>query len=63
MELVDPYSMYLSFVVKFDAPLSSLMDSIVSPKVKTVKGKGVVSRFLARSILGVEGRVGAPRWD
>jgi len=36
------------------------MDSIMSPKVKTVEGKGVGSHSLTRSILGVEGRAGAP---
>jgi hypothetical protein len=46
-----------------DAPPSSLMDSIVSPKVKTTKGEGVGARSLARNTLGVKGRVGALRWD
>jgi len=35
-----------------DTPPSSLMDSITSPKVKTLKGKGVGARSLARSISG-----------
>jgi hypothetical protein len=39
------------------------MDSIVSLKVKTTKGKGVGTRSLVRSTSRVEGRVGAPRWD
>jgi hypothetical protein len=43
-----------------NAPSSSSMDSIVNPKVKTTKGKGVGERSLARSTLGVEGHVGAP---
>ncbi len=38
------------------------MDSIVSPKVKTTEGEGVGPRSLARSTLGVEGRVEAPGW-
>ncbi len=46
-----------------DAPPSSLMDSIVSPKVKTTKGEGVGARSLARNTLRVKGRVGALRWD
>jgi hypothetical protein len=41
-----------------DAPVSSLMDSTASPKVKTME-EGVGTCFLARSTLGVEGRVGA----
>ncbi len=31
------------YYVYIDAPLSSLMDSITSPKMKTIKGKGVVT--------------------
>jgi hypothetical protein len=42
-----------------DTPLSSLMDSTTSPKMKTTKGEGVGARSLACSILEVEGRVGA----
>jgi hypothetical protein len=37
------------------------MDSITSPKVKTMKIEGVGACSLARSTSGVEGRVGAPR--
>jgi len=39
------------------------MDSTTSPKMKTVEGKGVRVRSLARSILRVEGRAEALRWD
>jgi hypothetical protein len=39
------------------------MDSIVSPKVKTSKGKRVGGGFLVYSITRVEGDVGAPGWD
>jgi hypothetical protein len=35
----------------------------MNPKVKTTKGEGVGARSLARSTLGVEGRVGALGWD
>jgi hypothetical protein len=35
------------------------MDSIVSPKVKTTKGKGVGAQSLTCNILGVEGHAGA----
>jgi hypothetical protein len=45
-----------------DAPPSSLMDSTVSPKVKTSKGKGVEACSLAGSISRVEGHVGVSRW-
>jgi hypothetical protein len=46
-----------------DAPSSSLMDSIVSPKVKTTEGKWIGVHSLACNTSGVEGRVGAPWWD
>jgi len=39
------------------------MDSTVSPKVKITEGKGVGEHSLVRNISGVEGHVGAPRWD
>jgi len=39
------------------------MDSTSSLKVKTPEGEEVGARSLARSILGVKGRVGAPGWD
>jgi hypothetical protein len=45
-----------------DAPRSTLMDSIVSLKVKKAKGKGVGARSLACSTSGVEGHVGASKW-
>jgi hypothetical protein len=40
------------------------VDSTTSPKVKTTEREGeeVGARSLARSILGIEGRAGAPRW-
>jgi hypothetical protein len=47
----------------YDAPPSSLMDSITSPKVKTTKGKGVGVCSLARSTSEVEGCAGASGWD
>ncbi len=50
-----------AFEALTDAPLSSLMDSVVSPKLKTMEGKRVGARSVARNTLGVEGRVGAPR--
>ncbi len=46
----------------FDAPPSSLMDSIVSPKVKIVEGEGVGARSQACNTLGVEGRAGIQKW-
>jgi len=39
------------------------MDSTTSPKVKTMEGKRVGAHSLVCSTSGVEGRVGAPRWD
>jgi len=44
----------------FDAPPSSLMDSIANPKVKIVEGKRVQARSLVRNTLGVEGCAGVP---
>ncbi len=46
-----------------ETPSSSLMDSTTSPKVKIIEGEGIGAYFLARSILGVEGRAKAPGWD
>ncbi len=45
-----------------DAPPSSLMDSTMSPKVKTSEG-GIRSHSLACSVSGVKGHVGAPGWN
>jgi len=50
-------------MITSDAPPSSLMDSIVSPKVKTTKREEVGARFLAWNISGVEGHVRALGWD
>jgi hypothetical protein len=44
-----------------DAPLSSLMDSTTSLKVKTMEEERVGARSLAHNTLGVEGHAGAPR--
>jgi len=46
-----------------DALPSSLMDLNASPKVKTMKGKGVEGRTLAHNTSKVEGRAGALGWD
>ncbi len=49
--------------IKFvDAPPNSLIDSTISPKVKTTKGKGVGVRSLVRNILEVEGCVESLGW-
>jgi len=45
-----------------DTPPSSLMDSIISPKVETTKGEGVGVHSLVCSISRVEGRAGTLRW-
>jgi hypothetical protein len=45
-----------------DAPPSSLMDSTMSPKVKTLEGKWVRVHSLARSTFGVEGCGEALGW-
>jgi hypothetical protein len=45
-----------------DALPSSLMDSTMSPKVKTMKGEGIGARSLAHNISRVEGRVRALGW-
>jgi hypothetical protein len=46
-----------------DAPPSSLMDTITSPKVKTTEGERIGAHSLARSTSGVKGRAGALGWD
>jgi len=38
------------------------MDSNTNPKMKTMEGEGIETRFLARSTSGVEGRARAPGW-
>jgi hypothetical protein len=48
--------------INIDAPPSSLMDSTMNPKVKTMEGEGVGARSLTRSTSGVEGRAGATGW-
>jgi hypothetical protein len=61
------YSKHTSYLpdlhTYIDAPPSSLMDSIVSPKVKIVEGKKIRAHSLTHNTLGVKGHVGAPRWD
>jgi hypothetical protein len=42
-----------------DAPPSSLMDSITSPKVKIAEGEWITVRSLGCSTLGVEGHARA----
>jgi hypothetical protein len=46
-----------------DTPLSSLMDSTLSPKVKTTKGKKNWGAPPIRNTSRVKGRARAPRWD
>jgi len=48
---------------KADAPPSTLMDSITSPKVKTLEVEGVGVRSLAHSTSGVEGCAEASGWN
>jgi len=55
---LHPY-LKIWFSIKCDTPPSSLMDSIVSPKVKTTEGKGVGAQSLTCNISGVEGHAGA----
>jgi hypothetical protein len=45
--------------MEIDTSQDSWMDSIASPKVKTIEGERVGARSLARSTLGVEGHDGA----
>jgi hypothetical protein len=45
-----------------DTPPSSLMDSIVSPKMKTMEEEGVEACSLVRNISGVEGCARALGW-
>ncbi len=46
-----------------DTPLSSLMDSIMSPKMMTSKGKGVGACSLVRNTSKVEGCAGVLEWE
>jgi hypothetical protein len=52
----------LMFQAFYDAPLSSLMDSTSSPKVKTTEGEGVRVRSLVHCISRVEGHARDARW-
>jgi hypothetical protein len=54
--------MYIIKFNIFDAPLDSLMDSTMNPKMKIVEGKRIGARSLARNTLGVEGHVGVLGW-
>jgi len=47
-------------LIPCDAFASFLMDSTVSPNMKTTEREGVGARSLAHSMLGVERHVGAP---
>jgi hypothetical protein len=51
------------YMYVIDAPLSFLMDSILSLKVKTMKGKRIGACSLAHSTSRVAGRDKAPGWD
>jgi len=46
----------------YDTPLSSLMDSFVSPKV-TMEGEGIGTHSLARNTSKVKGHVGVSGWN
>jgi len=46
-----------------NATPSSLMDSTISPKVKTTEGEGVGAHSLAHCTSGVEGHAGVAGWD
>jgi hypothetical protein len=45
-----------------NTPSNSLIDSTMSPKVKTMEGERVGVCSLVRNTLGVERHVGAPKW-
>jgi ABC-type uncharacterized transport system ATPase subunit len=47
-------------LANINAPASSLMDSIMSLKMKITEGERVGVRSLALSTSGVKGRAGAP---
>jgi hypothetical protein len=49
-------------LIPCDAFTSSLMDSTMSPKMKTIEGEGVGVHSLVHNILGVERCVGALGW-
>jgi hypothetical protein len=58
------YKVFFLIIEAFcDTPPNSLMDSTANPKVKITEREGVATCSLARSTSGVEGRVGAPKWD
>ncbi len=59
----DKWLCFRNAFIITDAPPSSLMDSTVSPKVKTLEGEWVAACSLACNISRVKGCVGAPGWD
>jgi hypothetical protein len=56
------YFDYDKYVTLFDAPPSSLMDSIASPKMKITKGERVGVCSLVHNTLRVDGHAGVPEW-
>jgi len=52
-----------TYITQLTHPPSSLMDSIVSPKLKTTEREGVGACFVAHNTLRVKGHVGVPGWD
>jgi hypothetical protein len=46
----------------YDAPPSFLMDSTLSPKVKTSEGEGIGVHSLIHNTSGVERRARVPGW-
>ncbi len=57
MESTEKYRKEIPIWRLCDAAPSSLMDSTLSPKVKTTEGEGVGVRSLAYNTLWVEGHV------
>jgi hypothetical protein len=54
---------FVEFIVKvYGTPPSSLMDSTMSPKVKTTEGERVLARSLVHNTSKVEEHAKAPGW-
>jgi len=63
LALIQNTSCHEILQVLIDAPPSSLMDLVVSPKKKTMEGEGIGMHSMARGISRVKGRIGTSRWD
>jgi hypothetical protein len=56
------FIVFAFIIITIDAPPSSLMDSTMNPKLKTMEREGVRVHSLVYNTSGVKGCAGVPRW-